>query len=161
MGLFKKLARWIGHVFRRFTDKASVRYYEGPTPPLRLIQAVDTFALMYPHATKRQWMQFAARHAGEAYKTGYIRGLEWKERAPEYMEPSTAWDVIDSDTRDPQWSWADLAPGEEEMNEIVANNQDAIERLSPEERVLYEDMIGQQLGSHRIVLVPTDDPKQR
>ena len=116
---------------------------------------------MNPRVTQQQWMVFAARHAGEAYKSGYVRGLEWKHRAPGQMEPWTAWSVSDSDERRHDWSWADLAPSEEQLQQMVEDNADVIERLSPEDRVLYQDVIGRQLGTHCVVLIPTDDPKQR
>lgn len=161
MGVFAKLGRWIGHMFRRMTDKASTRYYEGPTPPLRLIEAVEAFVVMCPNATQEQWVRFAAGHAGESYKSGYIRGVEWKERAAEQMEPSSAWAVIDSDERKNDWTWADFAPTEEQLSKVVQTHSQQIESLSPEERLLYEDMIGQQFGTHRIALIPIDDPKQR
>lgn len=161
MKVLRRLVAWIGRLFRRGVDKASARYYEGPTPPPRLIQAAEAFAMLNPSATQEQWVRFAARHAGEAYRSGFVRGLEWKQRSPEQMEPSTAWAVIDSDERRHDWTWADLQPSPEQLRRVVHDNQEALEQLSPEERALYEDMIGQQMGTHRITLVPTDDPKQR
>lgn len=155
--MFKRIKRWLSSLL----DRARGRYREGITPPIRLLQAVEVFAHMNPRATQEDWIRFAARHAAESYRSGYTRGLEWRNRAPELAEPSTAWSVIESDQRRHDWTWSDLAPSDEQLKQMVLKHSDAIENLSPEERVLYEDMIGQQLGSHRVVLVPMDDPKQR
>ena len=38
-------------------------FYEGQEPPKRLAEMVIVFAEQYPHATKREWMAFAASHA--------------------------------------------------------------------------------------------------
>ena len=64
------------------------RYYDGPEPPVRLAEMVLRFAEMYPRATKRQWVDFAARHAFEGYRAGYVRGQEWCERDLDRRDPA-------------------------------------------------------------------------
>lgn len=68
------LERWLG------------RLYEGPAPPDRLVEMVFAFAEMYPNATRRQWVLFAASHARESYRSGYVRGFEYVERDPDFFK---------------------------------------------------------------------------
>jgi hypothetical protein len=69
-----------GRLVRNLIERWLKRYYEGPLPPRRLDQMVVVFANMHPKATRAEWVLFAARHADEAYRTGWVRGFEWCER---------------------------------------------------------------------------------
>lgn len=96
--------------------------------------------------------------AAEAYRSGYLRGLEHRER-----------DLLRADSRAElgrfeaghDWSWTDLGPSDEELAQVVEQNRDVIERMQPEQRALMLDSIGRYMGTHRVVVVPTDDPKAR
>lgn len=66
--------------WRNLGEKLFGRYYEGPEPPRRLRQIVFLFANSHLAATREDWVKMAAEFAGEAYRTGYIRGLERAER---------------------------------------------------------------------------------
>lgn len=57
-------------------------WQEGPEPPGRLDEVVLLFANARPDATRREWAHFAAGHAAEAYRQGYVRGFERGERDP-------------------------------------------------------------------------------
>lgn len=73
--------------FVRLAKRAVERLFgvwsEGPEPPDRLREMVLMFANDHPRATRRQWLEFAAAHAQECYRTGYQRGYESSERDPE------------------------------------------------------------------------------
>lgn len=81
------IARWL----RRLWQRAFGTFYEGPSAPPRLRQMVRIFEEQHPFATRADYLDFAAKHAEEAYRTGYVRGLEWSERdverAPEPVDP--------------------------------------------------------------------------
>ena len=74
--LHRAVERWLG------------RHYEGPEPPRRLAEIVRHFARLRPRAMQREWIEFAAEHARECYRTGYLRGLEWAERDLDRREPT-------------------------------------------------------------------------
>jgi hypothetical protein len=67
----------------RLFDKIFGEWDEGPEPPARLREMALLFAEMHPRATRREWVDFAARHAGEAYRTGWVRGFEATVREEE------------------------------------------------------------------------------
>lgn len=83
--------RWL----RRTRERLFGTWVEGPEPPDRLRTMVLLFANARPFATRQEWVDFAAHHAGECYRTGYLRGLErgerdegaqpWRESPPEQV----------------------------------------------------------------------------
>jgi hypothetical protein len=91
----------------RFAKRALERLFgtweEGVEPPARLREMVLLFAEHHPMATRGEWLEFAAGHAAESYRTGYLRGLEaslrdeeakpWREASPEAL----------ADALDPGW----------------------------------------------------------
>lgn len=154
--MIKRIRNWI----RRTIERAFNRYAEGPDPPARYAQAVLAFATLNPSATQEDWIKFAADHAHECYRSGYLRGVEWKERTPERRDVAVGVALLEAESRH-GWSWVDLAPAEEQLAEIVRTHPEMIERLSPEERVFYMDRIGRTMGGFRVDLIPSNDPKQR
>lgn len=93
--LVRLLKRWVEVLFGEWR--------EGPEPPQRLREMVLLFAAAHPRATRREWLEFAAGHAGECYRTGYVRGYEatfrdddeqpWRRVSPEQL----------ADEIDPGW----------------------------------------------------------
>jgi len=86
--LSSRAARWIRNAVDRWLD----RYHEGPDAPPRFEEEARLFALIFPEATAADWVQFAHKLAGNAYRQGFVRGYEWSERswegpehAPEYV----------------------------------------------------------------------------
>lgn len=154
-----RVARWL----RKVWDRVRGRYYEGPAPPGRLRQAAQAFATMNPGATVEDWIAFTAEHAEESYRTGYMRGVEWRERAREQVDPGTAAPLLaEAEAREQDdWSWVDLAPAEAQLKEMVHSNEQALERLSPEDRLLYMDLMGRNMGGFRVQLLPLEDSKRR
>lgn len=149
-----RVARW----WRRLVDKARGRFYEGPEPPDRLGQMVSVFAAMYPRATVADWIQFASGHAEECYRSGFIRGVEYRTRSQSDEEQML--ELVTATSRGA--TWVDLAPSPAELEQVVADNADVWERLSPEEQALHLDTIGRVTGSGmRVLHVPTKNFKSR
>jgi hypothetical protein len=97
------LSKW----FRNTLERLLERYEEGERPPARLREQVIMFASMNPHATRAEWVTFAAGLAEEAYQSGYIRGVEWCERDESAtavgQTPEMIADAIDPSWRDRPW----------------------------------------------------------
>lgn len=90
--------RWL----RKLREKTLGTFFEGPEPPKRLRDLAIMFAETHPNATREAWVEFAGNHAEEAYKLGYVRGIEYTERAPEIWEPDISPEAM-ADAIDPEW----------------------------------------------------------
>lgn len=95
--------RWV----RDKAEKLLERFYEGPEPPPRLREYAILFANGHRHATRAEWLEFAAELADEAYRSGYTRGYERQARDEEVrITPETSDRVNEiADAVDPNWSW--------------------------------------------------------
>jgi hypothetical protein len=51
----------------------------GPEAPEEVRDITVHFANMNPDATRREWVEFAAGQAAEAYRVGWLRGYEYQE----------------------------------------------------------------------------------
>lgn len=98
----------IKRLLRNFAQKMTNVYYDGPEPPARLLDAVRHFAGCI--RTQAEWKQFAATHACEAYRTGYVRGLEWSERDLDRRDPETDVELVIANS---QHSWGLDIPAQE------------------------------------------------
>lgn len=90
-----------GKFLKNLAEKAVGRFYEGPEAPLRLRDMVTAFANDHPRATKGEWVEFAAKLAEEAYKSGYVRGFEYTERTFDWRDDVPP-EVL-ADWIDPSW----------------------------------------------------------
>lgn len=136
---------------RNSWEKAFGKFYEGPQAPDRVENMVVAFMKMNPHATRKEWAAFAARHAAEAYASGYSRGFEWAERDLDRL-PKDSPEVKDHDARH-SWAWegggmiADYEPVD--IDDVVADDDEAIRRsLDVYEKAVREQRAGEVLG-HR------------
>lgn len=72
-------------------EKAAGTYYEGPSPPSRLADAVRAFRVMYPEADADAWERFSREEAARGYQEGWQRGFEAHLRGqaepPPWMRP--------------------------------------------------------------------------
>jgi hypothetical protein len=93
-------AKWV----RDRVEKWVGKFYEGPEPPARLGEIATEFGNIFPNATRREWLAMAKNLANEAYRSGYVRGIEWAERDPDAVTPNVPPDVI-ADMVDPDWRW--------------------------------------------------------
>ena len=108
------LMRWV----RKTAERLFGKYYEGPDPPERLRALVLDFAERHPRATRAEWVEFAASHAEECYRSGYVRGYEYTERAEERWMPDVDPEEV-ADAHDPNWRWTP-------MRDDVADPDDAV-----------------------------------
>ena len=79
---------WFGRWLVRVAERLARRYYEGPDPPRRIAQAVDSFVVLHPKASRWEWTEFARLQCEESYRSGYVRGVERSVRDRDYsVEP--------------------------------------------------------------------------
>jgi hypothetical protein len=124
------LVRWL----RKTRDKWLGRWDEGPESPARLRELARAFAVAHPHATRDDWARFAADHACEAYRVGYMRGLEWAEREPDRWRPHITPEEY-ADLDDPSWRLSqavDLTPW---------NGAEEVPAEYSEERVMADHLV--------------------
>jgi hypothetical protein len=101
---------------------------------------VVAFANAHPKATRGEWIAFAAAHAGEAYRSGYVRGHEWAERDDE-MRPDVPPEVV-ADLVDPDWRWRRAILIDGSLVEVVPDGW-------PEEQLMREQMERVNRGGRR------------
>jgi hypothetical protein len=89
-------------IVAKVADAIAGTWQEGADPPPRFVQQSEDFANRNPSATRRQWADFAARLAGEAYRAGFRRGYEHVERDPEPAFKALPPELI-ADHEDPEW----------------------------------------------------------
>jgi hypothetical protein len=126
-----------------------------------LKQAVLVYAAMNPQATVADWVSFASRFSAEAYKSGYMRGLEWNQRARGNMDPTTDLKLLEADARRHEWNWVELSPAEQDMGKVVEQHGNSLSGLSPEDRALHLDFIGRHMGNAQVKVVPATGAKDR
>ena len=90
---------WVRKLLERWLD----RFSEGPDAPQRTKDMVVAFANSNPRATRADWVRFSQEHAAEAWRAGYLRGVEYVERDPELWRPRLPPEVSAS-AQDPGWS---------------------------------------------------------
>lgn len=103
--LSERAEKWL----RARAEKWLGSFYDGPEPPERFDVMVEEFVRIYPNATRFEWMRFAVSHAREAYRAGYVRGVEYVEREPDWR-PDLPPEVL-ADHIDPNWKWRPMDPG--------------------------------------------------
>jgi hypothetical protein len=92
-------------LLKRLAERLLGTFDEGPEPPARLREMVLMFANDNPQATRLEWVEFAAHLAGEAHRSGFVRGWEMDVRTAEkpwHGEPPE----LMADLLDPGWPWA-------------------------------------------------------
>ncbi len=77
---------------------------EGPVAPEEVRDIVVQFANMNPSATRREWVEFAAAQAQEAYRVGWLRGYEFQEA--EWRRPGRSPDDWAEAMWGPRWRHA-------------------------------------------------------
>ena len=131
----------------RLAEKVADRYYEGPDAPQRLAEEVRLFRAIYPEASPDEWAEFAIRLAGNAYRSGYVRGVEYVERDPNPPEPDQ--DLLEQQRHD--WSLSDGHPLIRDVLEQGRAPADPLAHLTPAQRAEHFDLQGRILGTHRVV----------
>lgn len=119
----RSLRRWL----RMKLDRARSRFHEGPHPPARLFEPAQVFRVAHPDATADDWVSFAQVAIASAYREGYTRGFEWRERDLEAKGPDHP-DILE-DRRRHDWMVA-----EEQRRAMRSPLRDEFEDLPPEHR---------------------------
>ena len=79
------------------------RWQEGPEPPVRFREYVVAWANAHRTASRLEWARAAVHFVEQAYRSGYVRGVESRERMgfSKAPDPDAAADAID-----PNWRFA-------------------------------------------------------
>jgi len=136
--------------FRRTLERLTDRYHEGPEPPPRLRDEVLLFRAMNPGVTVDDFVLFTTIAVNDAYKQGFERGYEWRERA--LLDPENAAQRA-ADEAAHDW---DVTNGNPEMRAILESGEDPRDPLRgvpAEERAKFFDTLGAYYGTHRVVVV--------
>ena len=146
----------LARFFRDALERLAGSFYEGPKPPPRLRDQVLLFRLTQPAATVLDWCDFAVGMVEAAYRDGFVRGLEWRER--DLADKPTDDDLRAADEVMNSWRLADEGSPLRAALDSGVDPADPLNGMSPAARAEYADMIGRLYGTHRVVVV--DDPEE-
>lgn len=138
--------------FRKTLEKLTERYYEGPEAPPRLRDEVLLFRAMYPGLTTEDVVMFACAAVDDAYRQGFTRGYEWRERG--LLEVDNIAERI-ADESAHAWDMGQDTP----LRTVLETGVDPTDPLSgvpPEARAEFFDNLGMYFGTHRVVLLDED-----
>lgn len=142
---------------RNFLELLLRKFYEGPTPPPRIQEEARLFALMNPHAGADEWEEFAARHADNAYRDGFVRGFEQSERDPERVVPEPDDALLDAQRHD--WSLAEEDARLAKLLREGVDPSDPCPGATSEERVRFAEEQALAWGGYRVIaLDPAGHP---
>lgn len=140
-------------ILRRTLEKLTDRYHEGPETPARFRDSILLFRAMNPMAGIDDLILFASAVVDDAYRQGFARGYEWRERG--LLEPGNeAERAADEAAHD----W-DVTGGDPRLRAILESGEDPNDPLRgvpPEERAKLFDTLGAYFGTHRVVVVDED-----
>jgi hypothetical protein len=149
----------LGHRLRRkvraWLERASGRYYEGPTPPDRYAEQAKAFSLQVP--SQEAWERFAARLAELAYREGYVRGIEHEVRMPGMVHMMGEREAMLEEERRHGWSLAARAP---HLAALLRAREPSDPLASiPDERARLEAFAaqGRLHGTHEVVYLRGDE----
>ena len=145
--LRRKLRAWL--------ERASGRYYEGPTPPDRYSERAKVFSLQVPSQTA--WERFAGELAEVAYREGYVRGIEHEVRMPGMVRMLGEREARQEEERRHGWSLSARAP----RLAALLRDRDPADPLAsiPDERARLEAFAaqGRMHGTHEVVYLAGDE----
>lgn len=110
-----RFVRWL----QRTRDRLLGVWNEGPEPPERLAEIVQTFAEQHPHATRGDWIRFTTSQLGEVWTQAWLRGFEHAERDPDTFDPDELATALD-----PDWRWRPGGITVPDESEEVPDNVD-------------------------------------
>lgn len=146
-----RLARWM----RGLAERLAERYYEGPEPPMRLAEQVVAFAAANSGATRGEWMRYAVAMAQSAYRSGYVRGIEWAERDLDRLDVGDPDRLADQQQHDFEWH-APEAPSAQALAERVAGADFLDDLPTDAARAWVLDNLGRHAGGFRVVYMPPE-----
>jgi hypothetical protein len=139
--------------FRNTLEKLAKTFEEGPEPPLRLRDEVRMFRVMHPLATAEQWYAQCLELVDAAYRQGFARGYEWKERDLDssHKESERLADIAKHAV--------DIAEGNTNLRASLDSGidlSDPLHGIPAEYRAEFVDALGAYSGTHRVVLLDLD-----
>lgn len=145
-----RLQRWMRNLAERF----ATRYYEGPEPPMRLAEQVVAFAVMNPEANRGEWARYATALAQSAYRSGYVRGLEWAERDLDKLDVGDPELLIERGRHDFEWHAPETLTTAA-LAERVSSQDFLAELPNDVSRAYVLDVLGRHSG-FRVMLLPPE-----
>lgn len=73
------LSMWFKRWLRNWAEKLSNSFYEDINPPPIFAYSAEVYGRK--ERTQEEWQAFAVSVAEQAYRTGYVRGVEYTERS--------------------------------------------------------------------------------
>lgn len=136
---------------RKMVERVLGRFYEGPEPSDRYAEQVFAFRRFYPRATAEEWASFASNLASNAYRDGYVRGFEWKERRLDERSDDDP-ELIAARARH-EWERA-----ESERVRLALQAPDPLDGVSEEHKAALFDELGVRMdNAWRVVPLKRDD----
>jgi len=154
MGAGNRFKKWL----RKSAEKIARVFYEGPDLPPRFEEEVEIFEKLHPLATAEQWRGLVYGMMRNAYRDGYVRGYEHRERldAAGSQEEQR---LREADVEAHDWSlWKGQPTSEEMRRRFEEQRVDPFSGFSPEHRAQMFAEIGQHDGTYRVVWPGEDDP---
>lgn len=139
---------------RTIAERILGRLYEGPDPPPRLRESVLLFRVMQPAANADDWESFAIANSEEAYRSGFVRGLEWYIRELDSLDPNDPERLADIARN--EWSIAKSSP---RLREVLAKRKDPMDPFAdttPEQRAEIMARLAEYYGGFRVVVFPNE-----
>lgn len=150
----QSFTRWL----RVSAEKVARRFYEGPEPPERLFDELELFEKLHPNATADEWRIVARGLVSNAYRDGYIRGFEHRERLPK-DEGYERQKWLEAEAHRHDWAlWQGQPTSIELRRRFEEQRQDPTANMTSEERSAFYEALARHNGGFRVVWPGEDDP---
>ena len=137
---------------RIFAEKLIGRYYEGPSPPVRLAEQVVAFGAGNPTASREEWAVFVTRLVQSAYRDGFTRGREWEARDLDSLSPDAP--LREAEEASHNFAWE--SPARMTADQLAERVDGEFFETLPddEQKARYLDTVGRYQGNFRMVAIP-------
>lgn len=139
-------------LIRDAAERIARRYYEGPEPPPRIADEARAFTVARPLATVADWEAYAVELAENAYRDGFIRGLEASARRAEEGDGGGYDPERAREEWRRHWSAREGHPDAREVLDLGDDPRDPLAGLPPAARAEYLAQLGEVTGEYRVVL---------
>lgn len=156
--MFEQLKSSFSKWIRKNADKVARHFYEGPDAPPRLFDEIEVFEKLHPDASPSEWRAFVQGAVSGAYRDGYVRGYEHKERLPQSSDYEAAkW--LETEAHRHDWSlWQGQPTSLELRRRFEEQRSDPFAGMTPEQRIRAFEAIGRYTGEFKVVWPGEDDP---
>lgn len=149
----------IGRALRATLERIIGRYYEGPEPPPRLAEEVVLFRAYNPHASQDAWAEFALRFARNAYRDGFVRGLEWQQRG--WLEQQAESEEQRAERARHDWQLERTNAAFAALKRAGQDPRDPAFGLNPKAQQQYYQLVEHQLRADAIAYNELEEQKRR